>query len=115
MRAGITALAGLIAIALTVGLVRAQSDHASDQARIAELEAAIAEERRTVRVLRSEIAHLEDPIRLRRLAENELGLVPANPLRVVPMEDASLFYEPPAASNRPGSPGATLASDRNEP
>lgn len=59
------------------------------KARLAELHAAIDEERETIAVLRAEWSHLNDPRRLERLARRHLSLRPASARQIVSAEDAA--------------------------
>ncbi len=105
--------------ALALGLYKSKQEASSDMARIESLSDEIAREREALRTLLSEMAHLEDPARLRALASEHLGLEVIDPLRVVALEDAALMYEPaaPVLGAVAASPhGATLAADtRAEP
>jgi hypothetical protein len=96
MRRLVNVLAMAVLAALAVGLYRAKTDADDDRRRVRAIEAELAQERETIRVMRNEVGYLESPERLRALAEDKLGLVPLDPLRVVTLEDAPLLIEPPS-------------------
>ena len=60
----------------------------------------LSEERRQINVLNVEIAHLEDPERLRALARRYLGFEPLDPSREVALSDLPLL-----ADTRPEAEG----------
>ncbi len=95
MKTAINLAALALAAVLAFGLYKAKTEAKEDRARIAELEIALAAERESLVVLRNEIAYLEDPGRLRALAAEHLNLAPADPLRVVTLEDAPLLFALP--------------------
>jgi len=66
----------VIGVALTVGLyyVKTRAQTARNQA--VKLERQISQEEASLRVLRAEIAYLENPERLKALSESHLGLQP---------------------------------------
>src|SRR5262245_36401331 len=102
----------MLLAALAVGLYKAKTEAKDDRRRAAALEAQLAEEQEAIRVMRNEIGYLESPDRLRKLAQERLGLVPIDPLRVVTLEEAPLLIERPpskVAGKEPGSPAATVA------
>lgn len=69
------ALGGVFAVtALSVMVFKA--DATRDRNEIARMEKAIAHERSTLRLLRAEAAHLEQPARVERLSRDHLGLQP---------------------------------------
>jgi cell division protein FtsL len=70
-------------VVLVVGLYKAKTDAARTSAHVRELEAAVETEEARVRALRGEVARLESPERVERLARERLGVEPgseANPL-----------------------------------
>ncbi len=75
---------GCLAV-LATGVHLAKAAAGRESARITDVDAQITEERRRVRVLRAEIAHLEQPARLERLS-GLLGLAPAQAAREAPVE-----------------------------
>lgn len=66
----------LVAAVLLAALYVAKSGTASDQEKLAELQAELARERGRISALEAEIAHQEDPENLRRLARAYLGFEP---------------------------------------
>lgn len=76
---------------LAVTLYRAKTEAHADRERADALAAEVAIAIEDVEVLRAELAHLENPQRLSALAEEELGLRPIDPLRVVTLDEAPLF------------------------
>lgn len=69
------ALGGVFAVtALGVMVFKAEANR--ERTEIALLEKAIATERETLRLLRAETAHLEQPARVERLSRDHLGLAP---------------------------------------
>ena len=66
----------LVAAVLVAALYVAKSGTASDQEKLAELQAELARERGRISALEAEIAHQEDPENLRRLARAYLGFEP---------------------------------------
>ena len=66
--------AGLLIVALAIGLYKAKTDAAKTEAHVRELQGEIAESEAAMRALRAEIAHLESPERIERLAEQHLGV-----------------------------------------
>ena len=57
------------------------------------IQAQLAEERRQVNVLNVEIAHLEEPERLRALARRYLGLEPLDPSREIAVNDLPILTD----------------------
>lgn len=68
---------------------------AADAIPIAELEQRLAEAERRHDALRAELATLEDPSRVERIARDDLGLVATPPVRVLDLES-----EPPSRRTR---------------
>jgi cell division protein FtsL len=66
-----------LVLALTVYLLKAGAGH--DRAQIAAIDRQITTERNGLRVLQAEVAHLEQPERIERLATEYLGLAPIAP------------------------------------
>tara|TARA_R110002073_G_scaffold29905_8_gene93895 strand:+ start:3685 stop:4056 length:372 start_codon:yes stop_codon:yes gene_type:complete len=86
-------LAFIVASVLAVALYIAKTEAQGSQERLVEIQAQLAEERRQINVLNVEIAHLEDPERLRALARRYLGFEPLDPSREVEMADLPLLIE----------------------
>ncbi|MAC38610.1 MAG: hypothetical protein CMH94_10100 [Oceanicaulis sp.] len=85
------AIAFVVAAALAVALYIAKAEAKSSQERLEGIQAQLAEERRQINVLNVEIAHLEDPERLRALARRYLGFEPLDPSREVNLSDLPLL------------------------
>jgi cell division protein FtsL len=63
------------------GVYLAKTNAGRERAKIANVERQIAEERRKLKLLRAEVAHLEQPERLGRLSQSHLGLQPGDGTR----------------------------------
>ncbi len=74
LRRGLHIAAGLIVVALAIGLYKAKSDAARTEAHVRQLEAQIAESEADLRALRAEIARAESPANIEVLAEEHLGV-----------------------------------------
>jgi cell division protein FtsL len=61
-------------IALAFGVYLAKTNAGRERAKIATIERQIAEEQRKLKLLRAEVAHLEQPERLEQLSTQHLGL-----------------------------------------
>jgi cell division protein FtsL len=66
-------VAGVLIIALAVGLYKAKTDAARTETHVRQLQSQIDEREADLRALRAEIAHLESPARVEALAEQHLG------------------------------------------
>ncbi|CAN5143645.1 cell division protein FtsL [soil metagenome] len=73
-------------VVLATGVYAFKADAGRESARIKDVDLAIAEQNRQVRLLQAEIAHLEQPERLERLSGGYLGLRPADARREAPVE-----------------------------
>jgi hypothetical protein len=92
-------VAGLVALVLLAALYVAKTGTASDQQRLAELQADLARERGRISALEAEIALQEDHENLRRLARIYLGFEP------VRHDQEIIFSElPRVAPSVPGEP-----------
>jgi cell division protein FtsL len=89
----LNAIAFVVAAALAVALYIAKTEAKGSQERLEEIQAQLAEERRQINVLNVEIAHLEDPERLRALARRYLGFEPLDPSREVELSDLPLLAD----------------------
>jgi cell division protein FtsL len=83
-------LIGGVAVASMMGVHELKSQVRQDRAAVERLLAERNAVRADISGLRNEIAVLERPERLRTLAAQHLGLVPADPSRIVNVDDASL-------------------------
>lgn len=79
-------------------------------ARIADIEQQISEEQHGVRLLKAELAHLEQPTRLVRLSTDYLGLGPVSAKRESPADGLTqLAVQASTPSKTAGKPVATPA------
>ena len=65
-------------MALAFGVYLAKTNAGKERAKIAVIERQIAEEQRKLKLLRAEVAHLEQPERLGQLSSQHLGLKPVD-------------------------------------
>ncbi|WP_300531574.1 hypothetical protein [Maricaulis sp.] len=86
-------IALVVAVALAAALYIAKTEAKSAQERLETIQAQLAEERRQINVLNVEIAHLEEPERLRQLARQYLGFEPLDPAREITMTDLPLLVD----------------------
>ena len=73
---GVVLILFLIGVGLTVGLYYVKTRAQSARAEALKLEAQLEAEQAAILVLQAEIAHLENPERLQKLAMTELNLKP---------------------------------------
>ena len=73
-------------VVLALGVYAFKADAGREGAKIKDVDIAIAEQGRRVRLLKAEIAHLEQPDRLERLSGGYLGLKPADARREAPVD-----------------------------
>lgn len=73
----------LMGIGLTVALYYVKTKAQSAKAQSARLERQVKSEKDAINVLRAEIAHLENPVRMDELARVELGLKPVDTDQVI--------------------------------
>jgi cell division protein FtsL len=88
-------VAALIIAALAIGLYRAKSDASKTEAHVRGLERQIEEREADLRALRAEIAQLESPARIERLAEDQLGLEAGRESAALPEAAISQRLPPP--------------------
>jgi len=81
-------LAFFIVLALGVYMVKAGAGR--DRAQIARIERQILVEQTRLRMLRAEVAHLEQPERIERLAAAYLGMAPTSPKHEATVETLGL-------------------------
>jgi cell division protein FtsL len=81
-------LAFFIVLALGVYMVKAGAGR--DRAQIARIERQILVEQTRLRLLRAEVAHLEQPERIERLAAAYLGMAPTSPKHEATVETLGL-------------------------
>lgn len=102
-------LALSVLLALALGVYAFKTLAGRESADIADVQTQIVAEQKRVRLLRAEIAHLEDPSRIERLSGQYLGFKPVDPKR-----EASIEALPQVASQvdklQPAASPAAAAS-----
>ena len=88
-------------LAMDFGVYLAKTNAGRERARIANIDRQIAEEQRKTKLLRAEVAHLEQPERLGRLSNAHLGLTPADGTREALPETLPDIARPAERSPRP--------------
>ncbi|WP_417491213.1 cell division protein FtsL [Maricaulis sp.] len=99
------AIALVVAVALAGALYVAKTEAKNSQERLEDIQSQLVEERRQINVLNVEIAHLEDPERLRLLARRYLGFEPLDTSREVALGDLPLLAEPGVELEQPRREG----------
>jgi cell division protein FtsL len=74
--------AAVLALALAIGLYRAKTEADTARARVSQLESDVAAAKAELKILSAEVAMLENPERIEKLAKEKLGLRPATPRQV---------------------------------
>ena len=74
---------------LVLGVYAFKAGAGRESAHISDVDAQIVDERRHVRLLRAELAHLEQPARLERLSAAYLGMAPSGGAHEAPVESLS--------------------------
>lgn len=105
----INLIAAALVAAMIFSVYLAKADAASESARIGELERQIADNGQRVRLLRAEVARLENPNRLEALSR-EAGLGPVDVKRQAG-EDALADLAP---TPKPAAPAAASVADEAE-
>ncbi|MDB5432902.1 MAG: hypothetical protein JWP35_4018 [Caulobacter sp.] len=101
----------LIAVVLTVYLGKTFAGKERNQ--IAEVEKNIAEEQDRVRLLKAEVAYLEQPARLERLSSQYLGLAPVAPKHETTLDALPALAH--AAAPAPVTAAPVLAAQATAP
>ncbi|WP_051088938.1 cell division protein FtsL [Woodsholea maritima] len=83
----INGLGALVAAILVFALYVAKTEASSSEARLAQLQRELAEERGEINTLSANIAHLEDPEYLRMLAREHLGFEPVRADQEIALSD----------------------------
>jgi cell division protein FtsL len=91
------------------GVYLAKTNAGRERAKIANVERQIAEEQRKLKLLRAEVAHLEQPERLGRLSQSHLGLQPGDGTREALPEALTEVARPAEAKTTPPPPIAPSA------
>lgn len=97
-------------VAMVFGVYLAKTMAGRDRQEIARIERQIAAEQRRIRLLKAEVAHLEQPERLGRLSEHYLGLAPVGAEREAPAENLEEIARTRAATPPP-TPAAVVAAN----
>ncbi len=82
----------VIGITLTVALFYVKTRAQSAKAEASRLEGLVASEKAALNVLKAEIAYLESPDRVSRLARRELGLQPMSAAQIIRPEDIAARF-----------------------
>jgi cell division protein FtsL len=86
-------------LAMVFGVYLAKTMAGRERAEIARIERQMAEERDRIRLLKAEVAHLEQPERVERLSESYLGLAPVDAKREAPLENLPEIARPADEAN----------------
>ncbi|WP_269713670.1 cell division protein FtsL [Caulobacter sp. NIBR2454] len=105
---------------LVLGVYLAKTVAGGERAEIARLDRAIADERVRSRLLKAEVAYLEQPRRLERLATNYLGLAPIKAEQEIESDrlaEIAARLSQPRPAPAPAAPenNAAAASDQPVP
>jgi cell division protein FtsL len=102
-------LVGLaVLVLLILGVYLAKTIAGRERAEIARADRQIAGEKQRIRLLRAEVAHLEEPARIQRLAETYLGMAPVSiKHEVTPDALAAIALAPGPPSPRPPPPATS--------
>jgi cell division protein FtsL len=95
-------------LAMAFGVYLAKTAAGRERSRIANVERQIAEEQRKLKLLRAEVAHLEQPERLSRLSNAHLGLTPSDGTREALPETLPEIARP--AEGQPQTPASAPAA-----
>lgn len=87
--------AGVLIVALAVGLYKAKTDAARTEAHVRQLQNQVDEREADMRALRAEIAHLESPARVEALAEEHLGARVGSESAALPVSAIANRLPPP--------------------
>lgn len=90
-----------LVVALVVGLYKAKSDAARTQNHVRELESEVGVEGARVRALRAEVARLESPENIERLARERLGAQPGAESNTFPERALADRLPPPRNQDAP--------------
>jgi cell division protein FtsL len=71
-------IAAALLVALVLGVYLAKTMAGRERAEIASMDRQIDEQQARIRLLKAEVAHLEEPARLERLSSRYLGLAPVS-------------------------------------
>lgn len=88
-----------LVVALVVGLYKAKTDAARTQTHVRELEGEVGDEDARVRALRAEVARLESPENIERLARERLGVQPGAETNTLPESALAGQLPPPRGAD----------------
>ena len=95
----------LVGVALIVALYFVKTRASQARTHVKNLEHTLSQEEAGVRMLNAEIAHLENPERLRELSEQHLMLQPVDAKRTLTLEEAAQQLpkkQPPTSASEDG-------------
>ncbi len=97
---------GVLLLVIVVGLYLLKSLAGGERADIDKTEVQIADEQRQIRLLKAEVAYLEQPERIERLSQTYLGMQPTSGKQEIQPADLKVVAEggKPAALAQGGSP-----------
>ncbi len=87
--------AAILALLLAIGLYRAKTEADTARARVRQLEIEVAAAQAELKILSAEVAVLESPERVEKLAREKLDLKPATPSQVKPLSSLSAGTQTP--------------------
>ena len=90
--------AGIIVVVLVIGLYKAKSDASKAEGHVRQLHREIADTEAANRALNAEIAHLESPARVERLAQEHLDVTPGGQSIALPEADMNRRLPAPRSS-----------------
>jgi len=102
-----------VLLALAFGVYAFKTLAGRESADIADVQTQIVAEQKRVRLLRAEIAHLEDPSRIERLSSQYLGFKPVDPKREASVEalpQVASQVDKPQPAAAPADAAATAAA-----
>jgi hypothetical protein len=94
----INLMGGGLLLVLVLGLYLVKTLAGTERADIATAEVQIADEQRRIRLLQAEVAYLEQPDRIQRLAEQGLAVQPLSGKRETAIDSLPAVAARPAAS-----------------
>jgi hypothetical protein len=101
-------VAAALLVALILGVYLAKTIAGRERAEIARMDRQIGEEKERIRLLKAEVAHLEEPARLEHLSETFLGLGPVPIKHDVTADDLADIARSAQVTGK--IPGGTTAS-----
>jgi cell division protein FtsL len=106
-------VAAALLVAIILGVYLAKTVAGRERAEIARMDRQIGEEKTRIRLLQAEVAHLEEPARLERLAADYLGMAPVSIKRDVNADGlADILRSATVTGKLPGDHGLTAGAPR---